>query len=136
MAECGLTMRWRPDALGVLPNRTFIEVEVKTSMEDFRRNIRKRIWNYRVFGCFLPAFFYFAVPPEMAEQAGAELRNGAGLLVDGVFDEHGTPTLNVVVPAKRNHDATRLSILDVARLVVKQSNTLCRYAVRAAKIAA
>lgn len=120
--------RYRPDLIGV--NRTFrmIEVELKSSVADFKANGAKRGIRWQMH---FPSQFYFCVPPELVDRVKSLLPVGAGLLTIGAPDRWG-PTVEVGRGAKVNPNATRLSKYAVARMVSHQSASLHRACLRIA----
>jgi hypothetical protein len=63
--------RWSADVLGVNDNYS-IEVEVKVSVADLKREFTTKQTKHFYYNNglqFAPAYFYFAVPPEIAEKA-------------------------------------------------------------------
>jgi len=86
-----------PDALGVAPDRTLCEVEVKVSLSDFRANAGKGYIRYlsamKDDGARsdLPACYYFLVPPSLVEKVKPELPSFAGLLTVKMEPHTNTP---------------------------------------------
>jgi len=115
---------YRPDIIGV--NRTWrvIEVEIKQTIQDFRRNGEKRGHKLRYQ---FPAQFYFAVPYRLMNRARPLLKDGQGLLVMQEEDSKKFgPQVVAVVGAKVNRAATRLSKYTAMRMVLHQTASLQR----------
>ena len=129
--------KMRPDILGVTTGRKTIEIEVKTSLYDFRANVHKRGQRLRARGRHCPHQFYFLVPPQLVEKIRAELPAGAGLLtVGGEQRISGTAKIEVIVSAPVHRRAERLGLQDIVKLVRHQSGTLCSAAAKLARLSA
>lgn len=137
------------DIMGITRGRHVIEIEIKISMADFRRDIEKRkhqsmrmeaglaYKKYRqiFFGKVIEnspqhypvRLFYFAVPKDLGEKAAAEcaeLYPYAGVL--GFKEDHGFApqpyTYRVPLPLFKG----KLSLENIARVIKSQSASLCR----------
>lgn len=66
-----------PDVMGVTANRFLIEIEIKRTMADFRRNAKKWVIQRRAKEVgkhyWIPKYFYFLVLPEMVAKVLAEI---------------------------------------------------------------
>ncbi len=129
--------KMRPDILGVTAGRKTLEIEVKTSLYDFRANRHKRGQRLRARGRDCPHQFYFLVPPRLVEKIRAELPAGAGLLtVGGEQRISGTAKVEVIVGAAVHRRAVRLGLAEIVKLVRHQSGTLCSAAAKLARLSA
>lgn len=94
-----------PDALGVLPDRRLVEIEVKRTMSDFRANNKKTHLQGFKSGTTspgLPSIYYFLVPPQLVEKVLPELPDYAGLLGCSLSTwPNGARVLNVIKQAPR-----------------------------------
>lgn len=98
-----------PDLLGVTADGYLVEVEIKQSMADFRKNEKK--WARRVrdqpsWGSFftghrIPARSFFLVPAKMRAKAEAELPAGWGLLSIPAADEPRDQYAGIAKPKLR-----------------------------------
>ena len=134
----------RPDLLGVDKRRDLIEVEIKVSVADFKRDQKKRKHLFRKHGwtTYVPAFFYYVVPDELVEKVLPLLPEGAGLLAPlkgwkvnpkRMNPYNGLPDLHSVKPAVRDHEAKRMNAKAMIAMVRDQSGTLCSLAAAAAR---
>lgn len=118
-----------PDVYGVNKSRHGLEVEVKVSLSDFKREAKKRKWDYQVV---TPMFFYYLVPNDILEKVKPLIPPGVGLLTVSKFalDPYThLPSIRCEVRPTRNPKARKLSPYCAARLVKHQSGTLCALAV-------
>jgi len=116
-----------PDVFGVLPDRHFIEFEVKISVGDFRRDAKKdkwtmptSIWSKR------PRLFYYAVPPEIVDKVTPLLPKGAGLVTLGGWDP--ISKLPVVIFKKKpvaDKAAIKATDSDIWAMAKHLSGTAC-----------
>lgn len=118
------------DILAVNKERYLIETEVKVSMSDLRKDKDKP--RHRFFrdggGSYPTAYFYFAVPKELANQVT--------LLCDNLYPYAGVlgcpnSTEELAVEIYRNPKrlkGTKLSFKDILYMTRAQSATLCRLA--------
>lgn len=73
-----------PDVLGVSDTRHLIEIEIKVTMADFRKNEKKwgirhrRLYDQPAY--WIPRQFYFLVATKIVEKVRVELPQGCGLL--------------------------------------------------------
>lgn len=117
-----------PDVYALNKQRFGVEIEIKVSMTDFKKDAEKRKWRFQMIQ---PQFFYFMVPPALVEKVKPILRDGAGLLT--VSEKHcdsytGLPTLECVVAPKKNPHAKKISVLTAIKMVRHVSGTLCTLA--------
>jgi hypothetical protein len=116
-----------PDVVGVTPKRTVIEIEVKVTKADFRANAKKRVMQYReqLPWTRKPSQFYFLVPPTLVADVIGELPSGAGLLTTDTASRYvRLHDLRVVVPARVDRGAHRLSVRELAAVVKDMAGTL------------
>lgn len=129
----------KPDILALTKERLLIEIEIKISLSDFRRDQGKRKWiaKRRGLESHAPAFFYFLVPRDLAEKIRHALPDGAGLLVPLQGWKRnpripnpntGLPDIGSLVAARRHPKAEKLPIRDTIELIRHQSGTLCSMA--------
>lgn len=114
-----------PDVLAVATDRRIVEVEVKVSLSDFRVDASKRKWAWEEATGKGPKLFYYAVPNELVAKVRPLLQDGHGLLTVGDHFYLGNRTVTVVVNAKRNGKAPRMTMRQMVDLVKNQSGTLC-----------
>ncbi len=114
-----------PDCVGVKPNRHWIEIEVKRSLQDFKSNATKRHMVHRERGVGYatrngPRQFYFIVPHALVEKVAPWLPAGAGLLrAPNAFE----PEEAVVVKAAQfNPAAERFPLKELSRACRMQAN--------------
>lgn len=120
-------LHWgNPDALGVMDDRRLVEVEVKISMADFRRNGKKDCVRHLMKSIdppSLPSLYYFLVPPALVEAVRLELPPYAGLLtVDangGMYTNYAL-VVQSVVPCKRM-ERRRLNTMQMVEMARNQS---------------
>jgi len=119
------------DVMAVDKERRLVEVEVKVTLADFRRDKKKRKHSLlsREDNGYLPtSYFYFAVPTEIANKVAfecAQLYPYAGVL--------GTGGSRVAVYRRvRQRQAKKLTLLQLSRMCYNQSGTVCRLARKAA----
>lgn len=117
------------DVLAVTPDRYLIEVEVKTSIADFRKDGRKL--KHKAFrdgsDRYPTKYFYFAVPRVLANQVSLlcdQLYPYAGVLGT---DGHGWADVNYYRTARRLA-GQRLTFKQILYMVRAQSATICRLA--------
>jgi hypothetical protein len=119
----------RPDVYGVNESRFGVEVEIKVSLSDFKRDLGKRKWDYQWIA---PKFFYFMVPRSLVEKVRPILPEGAGLLTlakHAVDPYSGLPALQCEVKPKANPKAKRLTLATTIKMVKNQTGTVCSLAV-------
>ncbi|MDO9580400.1 MAG: MmcB family DNA repair protein [Bacteroidales bacterium] len=120
----------RADVLAVDKNRFLIETEVKVTLADLRRDVKKS--KHRAFRDKLPTrcvarYFYFAVPRDIANQASLicnALFPSAGVLGTNGLDEYGVE----VYRQAKFLPGNRLTYTQVLRIIFNQSGTVCRLA--------
>ena len=118
------------DVLAVNKGRYLIETEVKVSLSDLRKDKNKPRHRYfrDVRGIYPTAYFYFAVPKEMANQAA--------LLCDTLYPYAGVlgcpnGTNETAVEIYRNPrrlEGGKLSFKQILYMTRAQTATLCRLA--------
>lgn len=116
--QCG-----EPDVMGITKSRHMIEVEVKRSVSDFKRDFTKRSREdkYREFWRFkLPRNFYYLVPAHLVFKIEPMVPKWAGLLRGPTSEE--PQGLFVVKKAPVNTDSERLTVKECCRLVRMMAN--------------
>ena len=132
--EAGSRLKWglgeQADVLAVNKERYLIETEVKVSLSDLRKDKNKV--RHRYFrdggGPYPTAYFYFAVPKDIANQVK--------LLCDNLFTYAGVlgcppGTDELAVEVYRNPrrlNGGRLSLKQIVYMARSQTATLCRLA--------
>lgn len=117
----------RPDILGVTDSRHLLEIEIKTSVSDFRANAKKphiarldatdkEVRDFQFESA--PKQFWYLVTREILEKIRPECPSWAGLMI------HGDYQVEVVKPAPTNKLSRRLSIKECARLVRCMGNQM------------
>jgi hypothetical protein len=141
----GGLLEYPPDVMAVSKNGFLIETEVKVSIADLRREIKKT--KYRTTHGFdgmtpeyrFPAkytyakYFYFAMPRALVAQAKPVLRElypGAGLLAaeepsDGIFQSVLHCYMECVVKPKALPGARRLEAAATHALTLRIVNQMC-----------
>lgn len=111
----------RPDALGILPSRHMIEIEIKRTLADFRSNAMKDCIGRRITMPWqFPRQFYFLVPFHLSERVGFELPTWAGLMR---APEHGGfQSMAVMVKAPINSEAKRFKLEECVKAVALLTN--------------
>lgn len=129
-------VQYRPDVAGVTKARRVMEIEVKISRADFRKDREKRIVEWRARGLcpYVPAQFYFIVPPDLVPCVMEEAPAEAGVLTITDRVRFGTRVVECVRGSKLDPRATTLSLRDIVRAVQHQSGTLQRLANALAKM--
>lgn len=112
----------RPDVLALTKTRHWIEVEIKTSIADFRADSKKRKW---ILGDRDFRQFYYLVPPDLVDEVKPMVRQGLGLLSLSSDSYGGLRIVKVVKPATVHPKAPRATARDMLRAVRAQSGTLC-----------
>jgi len=111
-----------PDVLGVTVQRYLIEIEVKVSVSDFRRDIDKAKW--KCPGRLCPRQFYYIVPPDISDKVLKIWPDeDRGLLTLDRTRSGGLHDVYAVKKAKAAAAKT-LSTEQLVRLVKHQSGTL------------
>jgi len=119
----------RADVLAVDKNRFLIETEVKVTLADLKRDVKKtkhRGFREGLSRC-VARHFYFAVPEDIANEACricTDLYPYAGVLGTNGLDEYGV----VIYRNPRPLAGERLTYPQVLRIVFNQSATVCRLA--------
>lgn len=113
-----------PDALGVLPDRRLVEVEIKISMSDFRANHKKPHMQGLALGVDspgLPSIYYFLVPEALVSKVEPELPVYAGLLTARTQSwSNGALVLSVVKQSPRMA-RRRLTVSQCIQMAKNQS---------------
>lgn len=138
------------DVIAITKDLYVYEIEVKTSVADLRREIRKSKYrSYRtpegIVHSFpdkysLAKYFYFAVPEEIAGAARRvveELYKGAGLLVirsprAGRVDTYHEIGVNVLVAPRPLLGAKPVTVEQAYKLLPRIMNQMCRSMAEAA----
>lgn len=126
--ERGLSHRSVPDVLAVNDSRYFVEVEIKVSIADLRRDFKKRKFRLNGLYAHVPRMMYYAVPPAIKEKALPIVPEGAGLLTLKEYRMYGLQEVCCVKRAKPNAKATRATVKEVIQMVKHQSGTICSLA--------
>jgi len=131
-----------PDVLAVTKDRRLIEIEVKISLDDFKKDAKKKKWGFFKFGekygfktTTFANQFYYIVPPNLKEKALEFIAHEKiGLLSYGndisVYTK--LPEVEIIKKCGKIHDG-KLSIKDTIHMVRHQSGTLCSLFVALAK---
>ena len=116
-----------PDIIGVDKHRNVLEIEIKVSWADFKRNRKKDSMFRRRFLGIGPAKFHFMVPPELVERCRGALEEGEGLMsIDTTCNPYtGVPKAYVVVKAPFNK-TRKLRLKEIVHMVGHQTGTLTR----------
>src|SRR5579872_3260087 len=116
MGFCG-----EPDVIGLTRSRHLVEIEVKRSVSDFKRDRFKASRVRRdLFLDKLPLYFYYLVPNELLEKVQPLTPEWAGLMRGPVDGE--PQAVYVVRPAPKNRNSQRLSVKECCRLVRMVAN--------------
>ena len=113
------------DVLVVDKNRYLIETEVKVTLADLKRDVRKKKHRHFREGRGITRHFYFAVPKGMANDAKLmcdDFYPYAGVLATNGLDEYGVEIYRKPRP------------LAGKRLIFSQSGTVCRLAKKVDKL--
>jgi len=117
----------QPDVLVLDAAHRPIEIEVKTSLSDFKADARKHIWNFRKQGMKWPWKFYYALPTDLEEQVKPLLRKGVGLLRVSQHNYYKPEdAVSVAVTAPKHEDFERITGARLKRIIAGQSSSLCR----------
>lgn len=119
----------RPDVYGVNASRHGLEVEIKVSLSDFKRDAGKRKWDWQWIP---PIFFYYMVPRPLVEKVKPLLPEGAGLLTlaqHAVDLYTGLPAIQCEVKPRRSPKAGKLTLATMVRMVKHQTGTVCSLAI-------
>ena len=116
------------DVLAVNKNRFLIETEIKVTLADLRRDVKKsKHRHFRECRHYVTKYFYFAVPKDIANAAKlicADTYPYAGILgIDGL-NEFGVLVYREAKPLT----GKRLAYPQVLRIIFGQSSTVCRLA--------
>lgn len=123
------------DVLAINKEGFLIETEVKVSLDDFRRDRNKLKHRHlkENDGRWPTAYFYFAVPWEIANKVGMLCENlypYAGVLGTRGGDEYDVK----VYRQPRVRAVKKLNLFQVTRMAREQSATLCRLAKEVAEL--
>lgn len=125
-----------PDVIGVTYKRELIEIEVKTSVADFRNNAKKECMLRRAQNIGRqPNQFYFLVPTKLVEKIRGELPEGAGLMspIEQSEDSMSGLPLIQVNRAAAKRDTKAMTMNELVNLVKDQSGTMVSMAARIMK---
>jgi len=123
------------DVLAVTKSGQLIETEIKLSINDFRQDRQKSKHRHFSRGVhnLATAYFYFAVPKEIANRVGllcGNLYPYAGVLGSyGALDGRDI----YVYRAAKLLSSRKLTLLELGRIARDQSATLCRLAQKVAE---
>lgn len=131
--ERGLHWQIKPDVIGITDERFMIEIEVKVSIADLRRDFKKMRWTKYHHGHY-PRLFYYAVPRDLVEKARPIIPDRAGLMAPAEDTRYGSHRMRVVKRAPIDPLAKRASMRQMVDLVKHQSGTLCKLAAKVAKL--
>lgn len=110
---------WRPDVLGITNSRKRIEVELKTTLSDFRANENKQVVQRREeWIAQWPWKFFFFVPQSMVASAIAESPPWAGILSRSIYGVY------VVRESPINNCSKRMTVKQCIRTAYLLSNQL------------
>ncbi len=142
-----LDVPWRggsqADVLSLTPSGLVVETEIKVSLPDLKRDVKKpKHWFWgdgRRPSHYSAHYFYFAVPHTLEEKAREVIAQDypyAGLLVaqdpcshpQGWTRDYFDPMVRAARPAKRLKEATKLDPDQVLKLAKGMSATVCRLA--------
>ena len=116
----------QPDVLVVDAANRPIEIEVKTSLSDFRADGKKGIWRFRNRGNRWPWKFYFAVPRELEDRVKPILPGGCGLLrVHAVSSSQPGRNVTVAATAPAHSDHEEMTDAKMKRIIAGMSASLC-----------
>lgn len=111
-----------PDVLGISQSRRAHEIEIKTSLSDFKRDRKKDKTGSG------PHYFYFAVPKDLREKTENLLLPWEGLIVCyGYFDNKGQDGMSVIKKASTKSPWPKTEVTDekMLEMAKHQSGTLC-----------
>jgi len=127
--ERGPNYNNNPDVYALTPSRLGLEIEIKISLSDFKRDFSKRKW---VLQMIEPAFFYYLVPPDLVEKIKPLIPAGTGLLSVSRKSRDpytGLPKIKCEIKQKRNRAAKKISIHIALKMVKNLTGTVCSLAV-------
>lgn len=122
------------DVLAVNKNRFLIETEVKITLADLRRDVKKLKHRHFQDNRGVARYFYFAVPREIANDAKTicdDFYPYAGILGANGSDEFGVEVYREGKPLA----GKKLSYPQVLRIIFSQSSTVCRLAKKGEEMA-
>ncbi len=128
--ERGLNAMDRPDVYALTKERLLLEIEIKCSWTDFKKDSEKWKWRSQERGWgHIPAFFYYLAPMVLAERIKPLLPAGVGLLTvprpERLTYYTGLPNLTCLVKPRRHKSAAKVRVQDVIEIIKHQSGTLC-----------
>lgn len=128
MTQRGVAMLGDPDVFGITAKRRTIEIEIKMTLADFKRDASKRSRRSRDSMPHLkPWKFYFLTPPKLAERIKDMLPPGAGLMTLGAPSRFmPTREARVMVSAECNSAAQELAVRHLKQAAEHMSATLVR----------
>ena len=116
------------DVLAVDKNRFLIETEVKVTLADLKRDVKKsKHQDFQNNRRCVTRYFYFAVPRDIANDAKLicdDLYPYAGVLTTNGSNEYGVEIYRNAKPLA----GKRLAYPQVLRIIFSQSSTVCRLA--------
>jgi hypothetical protein len=108
-----------PDALGVMPSRHLIEIEIKRSASDFNADKNKCCRRSRdLFPEHMPRQFYYLMPRPLAEKLEPKIPEWAGLMYNCVSEQ----TCIVLKKAPVNLQSEKLTLKECAKLARCMTN--------------
>lgn len=122
----------RPDVIAVTGDRRLIEVEIKISVGDFKKDAKKEKWGRRRQCYRQPHWFYYAVPPEIVDLVKPLVPEGRGLVTLNNPSYSHVMAVLFVLRAKCDRQVPRVSLKEIVRMVRNQSGTLCGLAAQLA----
>lgn len=127
--ERGVEFEWRhsPDILVVTKDLFLIEIEVKTSLADFKNDEKKTIWKMREKGKVkMPYQFYYAIPAELEEKIKPLLRKDCGLIrIYNSYSFQPAKSVCVAKTAPVNKEAVKIKPNQYIKMIKNQTGTIC-----------
>lgn len=131
------------DLMAITKDRRLIEVEIKITLHDFKKDAKKRKWNWQKYESggywdhYIPSQFYYMVPPDLVEKVKPLLDEDKGLLtyVEDINPNiyNNLPELIVMKSSKAIH-RNKIPIRDMIETVRHQSGTICSLFNKLAKL--
>ena len=125
--DLGYFVSGQPDILAISKEHFVIEVEVKVSVSDFRKDKKKRKWEMEGGG-FLRNVrqFYYAVPKNMVEKIKDDIPRSCGLMaIDDFYHHRLNDNVAIIKKAPTNRAAERVTLPTAIRMAKAQTGTLC-----------
>jgi len=126
-----------PDVVGVTEARRVVEIEIKRTFSDFKKNREKTSMFRRQFLNIMPSQFYFLVPPNLVAKVEPLLEQKEGLLTTMTHHRSAytnMPVLRIVKDASVMRDSRRLTLREMVRMVMHQTGTLSSALVKVARV--